>query len=287
MSIPTVRERGFAEFHAIDPELQEHGRRWLVRAHNFSVEWIELQAGAKALAFESDFETLLIVARGALHVASTQASQVPSEVPSHAVAIVPAGRHLLSAPEGAEVALIASHRGDLARRRVLNAQACEPPDPRVAPTGRPFRRRVPLDGVRTMPVAAVMASPEKPRLKMLQTETLSINLVEYVGPRDRAELSPHSHADFEQGSLAIAGDFVHHLRVPWGADAHAWREDEHLRAGSPSVLVIPGGLVHTSEGVGAGRHFLVDVFSPPRADFIANGWVFNARDYEPTAGTRA
>ena len=135
--------------------------------------------------------------------------------------------------------------------------------------------------MQVMDIAAVMASRDKPRLKMLQTETLSINIVEYTGPRNRAELSPHSHATFEQGSLAIAGSFVHHLRVPWGSNADLWREDEHLPAPSPSMLVVPVGMVHTTEGVGEGHHFLVDLFCPPRADFIGNGWVANSDDYTP------
>ena len=125
----------------------------------------------------------------------------------------------------------------------------------------------------------IKASPEKPRLKMLQTDALSINIVDYAGPRDRSALSPHSHADFEQGSLAIEGQFVHHLRTPWGSDADRWRDDEHLQAPSPSLVVVPPHVIHTSEGTGPGRHLLIDVFSPPRRDFIASNWVFNAADY--------
>lgn len=52
---------------------------------------------------------------------------------------------------------------------------------------------------------------------------------------------------------------------------------------SPSVAVIPVHLVHTTEGVGTERHLLIDVFSPPRRDFIAKGCVANARDYAPPA----
>jgi hypothetical protein len=43
---------------------------------------------------------------------------------------------------------------------------------------------------------------------------------------------------------------------------------------------VPLNLIHTSEGVGAGRHVLIDIFSPPRRDFISRGWVHNAADYE-------
>jgi hypothetical protein len=45
------------------------------------------------------------------------------------------------------------------------------------------------------------------------------------------------------------------------------------------VVVIPPEIIHTTEGVGACHHMLVDVFAPPRDDFIARNWVFNADEY--------
>jgi hypothetical protein len=44
-------------------------------------------------------------------------------------------------------------------------------------------------------------------------------------------------------------------------------------------MVVPVHTIHTSAGVGPGHHLLIDVFSPPRADFIAKGWVANSADY--------
>jgi len=282
MKTSTVRNRGYSYFLDQEPETLGTNRHWLMRAHNFAVEWIELAPGQTGNEFESMYESLLIAEGGEVHIMSLQSAgrAVSVAVPDRAIAIVPAGRHRLSAPAGARLALIASQRADIQGRRVLNTAGCEPPDPRVLPAGVPFRRRQAADGVQVLTLAEVKASPDSPRLKMLQTETLSINLVEYEDARDRSELSPHSHSSFEQGSLAIAGNFIHHLRVPWGSDANQWREDEHLQARSPSLLVVPVEMVHTTEGVGEGRHFLVDVFSPPRKDFIAKRLVFNAGDYE-------
>jgi hypothetical protein len=271
-----VRERGFGDFSALPPEQRGGNRCWLMRAQNFTVEWIEFGDAGGAFEFESDCETLLLGVRGTLQVGEAQ-------VPADAFGIVPAGRHAVRAQPGSACALIASQRGDIAGRRVINDASYAPPDARVDPTGRPFRRGEPTRQVQVLTIAQIMASPEKPRLKMLQTETLSINIVDYQGPRDRKALSPHSHTNFEQGSLAVHGEFVHHLRAPWGSDANTWREDEHLRAPSPSLVVVPVELIHTTEGVGEGRHLLLDVFSPPRFDFIKNGWVFNARDYRATA----
>jgi hypothetical protein len=278
-SSPGVRERSFTDFAATPPEPLAGHRHWLARAQNFWLEWVEV-GGDAPFGVASDAEVLLIAPRGSLRVQPQDAHVAPARVPPHSVAILPAGRHTITGEPGAACVLIASQRDDLAGRRVLHQAAYEPPDARVLPAGQPWRRNR-AAGIEVLDIDAVRASADKPRLKMLQTETLSINIVEYAGPRDRGALSPHAHAEFEQGSLAISGDFVHHLRVPWGSDADAWREDEHLAAPSPSLLVVPVHMVHTTEGVGPGHHLLLDIFSPPRADFIGSGWVFNAGDYSP------
>ncbi|MEH2498872.1 mannose-6-phosphate isomerase-like protein (cupin superfamily) [Bradyrhizobium sp. AZCC 1678] len=122
-------------------------------------------------------------------------------------------------------------------------------------------------------------SPGMPRAKLFQSATMSINWVEYQGPRDRTSLSPHAHQNFEQGSLALEGQFIHHFRSPWGRDASQWRDDEHVKADRNSLAIIPPTLVHTTEGVGPGRHILIDIFAPPRRDFIAKRQILNAADY--------
>jgi hypothetical protein len=81
--------------------------------------------------------------------------------------------------------------------------------------------------------------------------------------------------------LSLQGSFVHHLRYPWSPDKTRWREDEHERyEGSPSVLVIPARVIHTSQDVGQGTTWLVDIFAPPRIDFsLKPGFVLNAGEY--------
>lgn len=276
---PGIRERGFADFSRTPPETIAGRRHWLARGQNFWLEWVEFAEGSGGFAAGSRDEMMLIAAAGTLRIQAEGGAAVT--VPAHSVAILAPGRHEISGEAPARCAVFASHRADIAGRRVIGEEAYAQPDPRIEPTGLPFRRRRRAGAIEVLDIGKVMASKDKPRLKMLQTETLSINIVEYEGPRNRAELSPHSHDSFEQGSLAIAGDFVHHLRAPWGSDAGQWRDDEHLHAPSPSLLVVPVELIHTTEGVGAGHHFLVDLFSPPRADFVGKGWVANSADYEP------
>ena len=110
----------------------------------------------------------------------------------------------------------------------------------------------------------------------------------FLEPRDPTALTPHSHQDFEQGSVALEGEWVHHLRVPWTANRHDWRPDVSLELSSPSTAVIPAGVIHTSEGIAGEGMRLVDVFGPPRVDFsLRPGVVRNAEDYPMPAETAA
>jgi hypothetical protein len=280
-----VRHRGFADFSTTPPEILGGHRQWLMRGQNFWLEWVELLDAVAGFSAGSEDELLVITASGTLRIEATAGGAPTVDVPPHSVAILPAGSYRISGGSSAQCAVLASQRTDIGSRRVIEARAYETPDPRILPVGKPYRRKQRSGEIQVLDIGKVMASKDKPRLKMLQTETLSINIVEYRGPRNRAELSPHSHDAFEQGSLAIAGGFVHHLRAPWGSNADRWREDEHLHAPSPSLLVVPVEMIHTTEGVGEGHHFLVDLFSPPRNDFIGKGWVANAGDYEPVNAT--
>jgi hypothetical protein len=100
------------------------------------------------------------------------------------------------------------------------------------------------------------------------------------GPRDPSRMSPHSHEDFEQASLVVAGTYVHHIQTPWGTDARTWRPEDHARVGSPSVTIIPPPTVHTSQAIGWRTNHLIDIFAGPRHDFSARpGWVLNADEY--------
>ncbi len=248
----------------------------IIRGQNFTVECI-MGADGSDHVIHSDHETILILPeRGA-----TLATEFETiEIVARSIAVVPAGRAQLTLPEGARVFALTTARTDTDQGHIVNSTDYQTLDERVLPIARPMERLAKgAAQVRVYQVDEVPFPDGNPRLKFFQSATMSINWVEYDGQRDRTKLSPHAHDDFEQGSLAIVGDFVHHIRTPWASNAELWREDQHIEASAGSMAIIPPDLIHTTEGVGPGQHILIDVFAPPRTDFIAKGWVFNAGDY--------
>ena len=89
---------------------------------------------------------------------------------------------------------------------------------------------------------------------------------------------PHAVLDTSDKDTSIYPSYTPDLKT-------TWREDEHMDYGSPSVLVIPARVVHTSQDVGEGAARLIDVFGPPRLDFSSKpGFVLNEADYPTPVG---
>lgn len=244
-----------------------------VRGQNFIVQRLG-GAGGQAHAITSDTEVLFIFAQCGAKVATATETH---RIEPRSFVIVPPGKTEVHLDGAGHAYALTTGAADPLWEQAINAAEYETPDPRVKPVGASGARA--SSEVRIHPVDRIPFPQGNPRLKFLQTATMSVNWVEYEGPRNRTQLSPHAHTDFQQGSLAIEGNFIHHIRTPWGSDANQWRDDEHIEAGADSLLVIPPELLHTTEGVGGGRHILIDVFAPPRDDFIAKDWVHNAGDY--------
>ena len=109
----------------------------------------------------------------------------------------------------------------------------------------PQRRRVRARPIRTWPrgsrgpirpLVIASASTRSTRSRqdsgrfgrLLRCSTIMVNyFYPDDGPRDPHKLSPHHHDDFEQISLQLEGDYVHHIRTPWTVDMDAWRDDDH------------------------------------------------------------
>jgi len=249
-------------------------RTWSVCGRNFVVAITELAAGDRLVERDVADEHVLLVQDHAL-VRVEHDDEAPVSVPEPALVVVPAGTTTVHAASPTTVACVFSARCTEQMRRAVNHGAG--PDLRVAQLPEPPEAGA---GVRVHRLRDV---PEvEGRLgRIFRTTSLMVNWFPvHEGPRDTERLSPHSHEDFEQMSVTLVGSYAHHLRVPWTARLSEWRDDEHVEVSSPSMTLIPPTVVHTTRAVGDGPHTLIDVFGPPREDFLAKGWVLNAGDYQ-------
>lgn len=275
MADTAIRRHGYIEFDGGGAG-EGDWRVWRARGKTFLVEWYEAARSDAVLERACGDETIAVFpARGGW----VSADGSPVAVPGRAIAIVPPGPHRIGASGDTVVILLSPIRPGRAQHAAVNdADYDDGSAEGMQTVGDAARFGAALQ---IIPVDDIVPPADKPRLKIVRSATMSVSWIEYEGLRDRTRLSPHDHADFEQGSLAIEGAFIHHLRVPWGPDATAWRDDMHQRAAPRSLCVIPPKMIHTTEGEGAGKHLLIDIFAPARGDFVSKGWVFNQSAYNP------
>ncbi len=253
-------------------------RLWWARSQTCVYNHVEATAGERLeRAEQTDEYVLLLPDAGSAVTVSAGTERVP--VAGKAIVVVPPGASTVVVDAaGTVVRLFSTQSEDLCLRCDNNAFYAEP-DPNVAP----YQAWPDPPAGHRIRVYLLDDYPQDPNRfgRLFRCSTFMVNYF-YTdpGPRNPAKLSPHHHDDFEQLSLQLEGDYVHHIRTPWTVDLAQWREDEHAHCTAPSVTVIPPPSLHTSQGVGDTAHQLVDIFCPPRFDFSDRpGWVLNADEY--------
>lgn len=266
-------------------EVSERGSRtWFVRGQNFVLAFTRAVAGdpLSRAGGAQEHEYVLVAPRDGQTVAIEHATGAGS-LRDRGVAIIPGGDSTVTLDTDADVVRLFDVRTTDLLPLCHNADSYREPHPRVAPL-MPWPD--PVDGPRVRTYRNADHPIAEGRFgRIFRSSTIMVNFGDpKPGPRNPDRLSPHHHDDFEQCSLTVAGDYVHHVRTPWTSKLSQWRDDEHAEVGSPAVAIIPPPTVHTSQAVGAGTHLLIDIFSPPRADFSAKpGWVLNADEYPAPA----
>lgn len=265
----------YAAFYAMPPQLTEDGAKtWITRGANFIVAYTQAPAGARFKRDNAD-EYMVFLPRASATIAAGR-DEITATVES--LTIVPPGPSTVTMREAGDLVRVFSHRAADLAAFASNRAAYADGAPDVAPL-TPWPD--PVGGFKLRNYKVPEFTRPGSNMRVFRSTNIMINLLtKRETPRDVKKLSPHVHADFEQGSLAIGGAYVHHCRYPWTPDMTAWREDEHVSLGNPSLMVVPPRIIHTSQNVGAEAGWLVDIFAPPRFDFsLRPDGVCNAADY--------
>ena len=251
---------------------------WYARGQNFVVGYSELDGTATFTRTGQPDEYVVLLADDALSATVQNVA-----VTGRTMLVVPPGDSTVTVTgQGRVLRLLTTKSDDLAAL-AANADSYGEPHENIPPF-QPWPE--PVGGYRVRTYDLTVPPLANPPFRLYRCTTFMVNFIDpKQGPRDPAKLSPHKHDDFEQCSIVLAGEYVHHIRWPWTTNKANWREDEHETVLAPAVTVIPPPSLHTSEAVGPDTNHLIDVFSPPRFDFSAmEGWVFNADDYPAPDG---
>ena len=266
----------YARFYATEPEeTQTHAQTWFARGQNFVIAYSRAEAGAK-FERKGQVDEYVLLLNDRASSAIVTANGETKAIEGYSVTFVPPGDSTVEITGGGEVVrLFTTQSADLVAK-VSNPDKYIGAHPHV-PEFKAWPDPVGGFKIRTYSLDV----PDAPGRfgKIWRCTTFMVNYLPTKGARDLNKLSPHHHDDFEQGSLALDGSYIHHLRWPWTAKLSDWRADEHEECAAPSICVIPPRVVHTSACTES-MNVLVDVFSPPRTDFSnMEGWVLNADEY--------
>lgn len=260
-------------------------QHWITRGANFVVIATRAKPGAvvsRSAAQQSD-EYMLLLPEGMKAQIHARTEAAVSDGDS--LTIVPPGDSRISFPDGGWAYRVFSKRAadllPLAANTATYAGATNVADLVTWPE--------PVGGFKLRHYDLARYVRSDTTMRLFRTQHLMINIfLPSKAPRDIAKMTPHSHTDFEQGSLALHGAYIHYMRYPWGANLADWRADEAIPASAPSLCIIPPTVIHTSQSVGETGMRLVDIFAPPREDFSAKpSLVCNADEYPMPAHVQA
>lgn len=252
---------------------------WYGRGQNFIVAYTVAKHGAVLEVAGQDDEYMLILPQPGPAATLTSNGQT-TEIGEYSLTIVPPGPSRIVVRTGGVVVRVFSSLAPDLVTRCLNSATYARPDPNVPP----FKVwPPPYDGYKIRTYSLDIPPVEGRFGRLFQSSNLMVNVFYEQGKRDVTKMSPHHHDDFQQGWLILEGECVHHIRWPWTPDLRIWRDDEHVRCAAPSLTIVPPPSLHTTQMTGD-KNRLIDIFSPPREDFVKEGWVLNHSEYPLPGG---
>ena len=275
MSNQTVMATQARHYASAAQQVAPGASTWLTRGANFVVAVTQASAGTELARDNNPDEYMVYLVDTA---AVIEAGKERIEASADSLTIVPPGASRVTLSGAGQLVRVFSTKASDLASAAGNAGLYAAGAPEVAPLQA---WPDPVGGFKLRNYLVSEHTKADSNMRIFRSSNLMINIMTARQvARDVRKLSPHSHADFEQGSLAVSGDWVHHMRYPWTPDMTTWKEDEHIEMGSPSLLVIPPKVIHTSRNVNDGGSALIDIFAPPRMDFSSKpGMVCNAAEY--------
>lgn len=274
-AVHTEASRGL--YYASEPQLKDDGQKtWITRSANVVVVLSQVSAGTELVRSDNPDEYMLLLPPGVRADITAGSGSLSAE--GETLTILPPGQSSIRVLDSGLVTRVFTVRAADLADKAENASVYANGAPGVAPLKD---WPAPAGGFKLRNYTLAQYSDPKIFGRLFRSTNLMINVFERkTDRRDPRKMSPHSHPDFEQISLTLEGSFIHYLRTPWTADSTTWRDDEHVHVDSPSTLVIPANLIHTTRDVGEGVAWLIDIFGPPRMDFsLQPGVVRNADEY--------
>lgn len=257
-------------------------RTWITRGGNLAVCVSQVEPGAALDRQDNPEEYMLIIPPSGASVEVEAGGEVIEAKPD-SLTIIPPGSSRIVARTGGLLARVLSRAAGDVMALAVNAETYADGAPELAPA---TLWPEPVGGfkLRHYPLAPYF-KPDGERIqpRCFRSTNMMVNLFGHFHTRrETTGLSPHWHDDFEQASLCFDGTWMHHLRYNWGADLAQWVPDDHAELATPSVIVIPAKVIHTSRDIGEDgpESSLYDIFSPPRMDFASKpGFVLNEAEY--------
>jgi hypothetical protein len=274
----TATPASYGLYYKDDPvETDANGKAWYTRGQDLLVNYIEAAPGA-TFARSGQTDEYMIVLPDENTPYSVSAKGETKEGPGHQVIIVPPGDSTISLPQGGRVVRLFSTQSDDLNAKCANAETYVEQDPNIPPF-KPWP--APPAGYKLRVYDLWKERTPGKIGPIWRCTTIMLNFPPPGnGPRDLTKMSPHSHDDFDQCSLVLAGSFLHNMRWPWGLNKYEWRPDEYPITESPSATIIPARVIHSSETVHKTNNRMADIFAPPRLDFsLQEGWIQNADEY--------
>jgi mannose-6-phosphate isomerase-like protein (cupin superfamily) len=281
MTGTAARKATKSEFDKMAPQIAgPKASTWITRGGHFAVVVSTVEPGA---VFERahDPEEHMVIVPPSGPALSISAGGKTIEANADSLTIVPPGASTITARSKGLFAQIYSKASTDIMALASNAATYADGAPELAP---PDLWPAPHDGykLRHYPLAQyAKADGNRIQPRVFRSTNMLVNLfVPFKTRRETVGLSPHWHDDFEQASLTLSGRWVHHMRYNWGPDLASWIADDHGEMTTPSVIIIPATVVHTSRDVGEEESSLCDIFCPPRLDFARKkGFVINEDEY--------